>query len=180
MMRGRGKKVQWIQNSRICRYAKELLGTTGSLGFIASKLVHLVVPVDLLDEWITITIPATAGNVITSIRVPKGHQLEVLYGRISLTCDATVATRTIRQRIVGAGLVNVLTQFLKGADCTASNSTASSYNNETGIIAGAQLSDAAHHGNCPYAVKGDDVLQVYVAAGVAGDSYSGFLKVRFR
>ena len=42
--------MSWINNSRIGRYLANILGTQSRLAFAISKLISVVVPLDLLDS----------------------------------------------------------------------------------------------------------------------------------
>ena len=170
----------WINNSRVGRVLAEILGNQAErLSFAISRLVSVVVPLDLVAyEPQTIPIPATAGNVETYIRPFRGHRLQILYGRIELTTDGTVATRNILFCIRTEG-GDYLYWAFKGADRAASGSTSMSIS-PVGIGIGAQGNDNASLTlNTPLELFGVDRFGIQVANGVAGDSYSGFFKVRW-
>lgn len=131
-------------------------------------------PVILASEFRTVTIPATAGDVVTHIVVPAGRRYKLLYGRLVLVCGIAVANR--QQNIYlddGAG--NELTKLPSGAITTASQ-TKSFVIGPVSFNSGGVIVDDAFVGiNETFKAPNPCIFQVRVVNGVAGDSYSGYL-----
>ena len=164
-------KNVWINNSRVGRYLAEILGNQSErLNFAISKLISVVVPLDLLAfEPQTIPIAATAGNVTVSISPRVGHRMRVLYGRITLVADATVANRAISLCVVDSSN-NVLCKWPVSSDVTASQTKSYSFSEANGYYATGQATDNGHICIGDLDVYGTDKLYISVGAGVAAVS----------
>ena len=125
----------WISNSRLPRRLSDILGNQAErLAFAVSKLISVVVPVDLIAyEPQTIAIPATAGNVQVTISPTRGHRLVHLYGRFTLVCDATVGNRQIEVGISNSGGTS-LCSFGQTNNITASQTKTLNTVEHTGAI----------------------------------------------
>lgn len=129
----------------------------------------------------TITISATAGNVTSSKSPGASKKWKILYGRIVLVNDATVANRNLNVTLYNTGGTKI------GYDAYATNLAASA----TGyyVIHGIHGTAQGNANTTSWAtadfylsggdciISGTDKIQFSVANGVAGDSYSGTLHV---
>lgn len=126
-------------------------------------------------ELKTITIAATAGNVVTN-KSPGARKRWILqYGIVTLVTDATVANRVIKTEITDG--TNILTQFQQTPNITASLTRALVYNdmrNDNADIPSGSICMVTIEGKI---IEGADQLRITVDAGVAGDSYSGYIRV---
>lgn len=120
------------------------------------------------------TIAATAGNVATNLTTPAFKRWLCVYGRITLVCDATVATRNIYLSILYGS--NYFTKFLAGGNATASQTKVTSFNdnNNSTVNAIAALDDTTE-GLSPFVLFSGFAFRIQVNNGVAGDSYSGYV-----
>ena len=126
----------------------------------------------------TITIAATAGNVATTKTPGAGKKWKLLYGRILLTCDATVTNRYIQINITTTGHGAVLAAVSGTTAITASQSKDFGYLpilpiNSTVPCPISNFSQAP----LDFIVSGTDEIYTIISGGVVGDSYSGYLKV---
>ena len=122
-----------------------------------------------------IKIAATAGNVITNLSPGSGKRWLVLFGDLTLVCDATVATRYMQLSTTDG---TNLTQSFPGLAPVASETKNISYNQTVEHLTAVAVTADAHVaiGN-NIILEGADQLRITINAGVAGDSYSGFFVV---
>lgn len=126
------------------------------------------------------TIPATAGNAAyTTITPNPGTVLVVVSGIITLVCDATVANRTITvgRRISAGGVSKDI--VISTGNITASQTKTLAFNRELHLAPAAYAYSDYQAGIgwvLSYAVTNPDLLMIYIPAGVAGDSYSGYIQ----
>ena len=125
----------------------------------------------------TVTVAATNGNEVTNKSPGTGKRWRILYGSITLVCDATVATRAIRTQLTDGS--NVLTEIHQTPGITASQTRTLSY--APGGYNSEDISAANDYvttlGNLAI-IEGDDQLRITIGSGVAGDSYSGRFRVQ--
>jgi len=125
---------------------------------------------------VTKTISATAGNVVTNLSPGANKRWIVLYGRINLTTDATVADRYIVLSIrdssgnVLAGLARNDTAITASSSGTLDISTAR-------LLSGADTAGVPTVGIGTFVIDQTDVLRIAISSGQAGDSYSGYVVV---
>ena len=122
----------------------------------------------------TITIAATAGNVITNKSPGAGKRWVVLYGNVVLVTDATVADRRINSIITDGTNTLVL--------LPTTNVIAASLTRTVDFFHGLVLSGAVLQGNFAWSaegmiLEGADQFRISITSGVAGDSYSGRMRV---
>ena len=127
-----------------------------------------------------IAIAATAGNVATSLTPGVGYRWSVLALRVTLVCDATVANRNTRVRLMSAAGTTPYQSSRVSANVTASQTK--TLHLEAGPLSnvgsGSYESDVLMtHDRDAWSVEGAEQLKVDISAGVAGDSYSGTLSV---
>ena len=122
----------------------------------------------------TITIAATAGNVVMNKSPGAKKRWIVLLGAITIITDGTVANRKLRISLTDGS--NVLTNFPQSPDIPASTTAIQNYNE-------ARESEGSWGGvdtvcSLGSPILGDsDQLRLTLANGVAGDSYSGYFRV---
>jgi len=121
------------------------------------------------------TISATAGNVVTDLSPGDGKRWLVLFGRITLTTDATVANRKISYYLRdGSGDTN----FLGASNAIPENSTGvfnlhQHYEKSSNVGEGGE----DHIGVGLILLEDSDQLRITISNGQAGDSYSGKIVV---
>lgn len=125
----------------------------------------------------TWTIAATAGNATASLASTAYKKYLIIYGRITLVCDATVANRYIIVNIQNSGGTVTYRRLLTNATAiTASQTRSISYVDESTNRQG-ESSDLADIGLGQWCViASTDKIVISVYGGVAGDSYSGAFK----
>lgn len=120
------------------------------------------------------TITATAGNVATTSITPVNEvKLYIVETYITLVCDGTVATRTlIIGPTTGATVQGVQVDITATAGQTKTLSTNDTlkYTNAAGFWG----SDA--QAGIGWFIPYGQMLRISVNNGVAGDSYSGYVK----
>jgi hypothetical protein len=124
----------------------------------------------------TQTIGATAGNVVFNASPGTGKRWVILYGSILITCDGTVVNRNIRVQLTDGS--DVLVEYYQSGNITASQE------NVRVSLAGPGMNPGNLSGlndflqSIGYAViEGADQFRILVNGGVAGDSYSGSIRV---
>ena len=131
-------------------------------------------------ELKTITIAATAGNVTTNKTPGTTKRWRVLYGRITLVNDATAANRNILPSVTDG--TNVLCTFLGSKNITAgqtSDMSISPLHSLASSSGGGTVLQDGTHGDIPepLIIEGSDQFRISINNGVAGDSYSGYIRV---
>lgn len=132
------------------------------------------------DYQYTHTWAGTAGTTNESITCPAERSWEPELMRINLVNDATVANRTIYMDIIDVNGA-VLHRSLETPAITAGQTRAVDVvfggigGNVAGVIHGA--SEIAVLTLPKLIMKSGDIIRIYVANGVAGDTYSGALRV---
>lgn len=123
-----------------------------------------------------IAVPATAGNVATNQTPGSGKRWKVLSFRFTLVADVTVANRYLNVCMYSG--TEILGTSYNSVVCVAS---ATKRLSGIGGFAptGAGMSEDAVVWMDPesWILEGTDILKINVAAGVAGDSYSGVFTV---
>ena len=120
-----------------------------------------------------LTASATAGNVDTDFTPRTGKSMQVKYGQVVLTTDATVANRRVVVQVLGEDGSSVIADFHTGAVVAASATTQhhefmQGIFRETSFIGGAiQVPIPV---NC--IIPNGYTFRVTVENGVAGDSYT--------
>lgn len=171
----------WINNSRIGRYLANLLGNqTERLNFAISKLISVVVPIDLVAGEIQTLEASFAGNASWNITPGKGHRLRLLYGMIYLDNDATSANRVIQVHVLKSDASTWICYFVKTNSLTADQNNYLVLN-QTGSFTsvGVQEGTGTYGMNYMLDVYDTDILQITVVNGVAGDAVTARLKVQW-
>ena len=124
----------------------------------------------------TITIGNTAGNATTNLTPTMGKRWILMRGSITLVCDATVVNRNIVVQLTDG--TSITTALPLGPN-TAATLTSNYYLNEinfnlNGIVASALNALVGING---ILLEGADQFRILINAGVAGDSYSGYIDV---
>jgi len=127
----------------------------------------------------TQTIAATAGNAGTTVTVPANGMYKLMYGQINLTTDATVTNRRVVLHARDSD-DNVLVDIHSGDVVTASltnqhHEFMQGVYRETSFIGGALQIPIP----VDLWIQGGDDIYVDVDAGVAGDSFSGYLRFEY-
>lgn len=127
----------------------------------------------------TITIPATAGNVVTNLTPGTRKRWIVLYGITKLDTDGTAADRYTRLEITDG--TNVLHNLML-QNAVIANQLGYIFLGPGEIAGSATLGAALGNVNTYFSVKafiieGTDTLRITVGGGVVGDSYSGYIRV---
>lgn len=132
-----------------------------------------------------ITVPVTAGNVAYNLTPTAGYRYFVLSGLIWLDTDATVANRTIFFEktdgtnvigIIGRGSTAIVANTIKGVGLGEIRDPDLNWNQ---VDSGFDVAD--YTGIDPIILEGAMTIKVTIAAGVAGDEFSGYfcvLKIR--
>lgn len=123
----------------------------------------------------TIEIAATAGNVVTNKSPGTEKRWVFLYGRIVLVNDATVANRNVGMDITDG--TNILCKLGSSGNITAGQTKGVSWQPIATVVTAVMGDDNNIGITKGTIIEGADQLRITVAAGVAGDSYSGFLRV---
>ena len=122
----------------------------------------------------TVTVAATNGDVNTNKSPGTGKRWKILYGSITLVCDATVANRVIRTQITDG--TNVLTRYLYSPNITASQTKYMNYNSAREVDGSFSSQNSIQDLGNPI-IEGADQFRIIIDGGVAGDSYSGYIRV---
>ncbi len=131
----------------------------------------------------TVAIGATAGNSDIDFSPGSLKRWRVLYGAISLTTDGTVANRTFRVKVypeftytfnVGTSSENIPASTT-GSLTFGGLFSANNRNFTNGGFSGYPAFFALDPESM--ILEGSDVLRISIINGVAGDSFSGFIRV---
>lgn len=123
----------------------------------------------------TVTIAATAGNVVTNKTPGAGKRWLVLHGKIILVTNITVANRYIELHITDG--TNILHSLGQHGAVTASLTSRLGFGPAKYILSIAAAYDHGYIGFDPLMIEDDDQLRIVITNGVAGDSYSGYIRV---
>jgi len=127
-------------------------------------------------ELKTITISATAGNATANKTPGANKRWVLLYARITLVCDATVVDRYINAQLTdGTNILAILMGITTAV--TASQTKSVSYQRGIAVGKGDAGTDHAHINMGDVILEGADQFRINITSGVAGDSFSGFLRV---
>lgn len=129
---------------------------------------------------VTKLLASTAGNVPGTLTVPAGKTWILLYARMKLVCDATVANRQLSYSLQTSTEINYRSMY-HGANITASQTGYVDYSwtgcvNGLGVVNQGSL-DSNVIAQSEMIVKAGDTLNWFVLAGVAGDSLTGRVTV---
>ena len=132
-------------------------------------------------KLLSVTIAATAGNVTTNKTPGSGKRWKLLSGTITLVADGNAANRRIQLFVTdGTDVIGYLGQ--SDADITATQTStidiqpfSTPVNWDLGRV-GVTLRSALVISGDQF-LEGADQFRVSIAAGLAGDSYSGTLRV---
>lgn len=137
-----------------------------------------------------VTVPATAGNVVYSKQVPRAElRWHLVSARLTLVCDGTVASRTMKLRrlkSLATGVTSVLGMGVFGAAATAGQTKT------LACLGGYQYqSSTSGEADAFFAIEplwwmientgitndpADMCFHVEITNGVAGDSFSGVME----
>lgn len=124
---------------------------------------------------LTVVIAATAGNVITNKSPPDGKRWLILRGRIVLVPDANPANRQLLISLTDG--TNIEETVYASQTITASQTRATNIGEARVVDTGTLGEGQGYLGIDPILLEGDDQIRLTISAGLAGDSYSGFLVV---
>lgn len=126
----------------------------------------------------TLIISATAGDVITDLTPGAGKRWLILYGKITLINEASAGNRNIYFLFTDAAN-NVLMTSLASANIaiSATSSLHIGISNAAGITGAISLAGTYIALGSNAYVDGTNKIRVVISSGVAGDSYSGRIKV---
>ncbi len=121
-----------------------------------------------------ITVAATAGNVNNNNSPGTGKRWKLLYARITLVADATVANRYIGVTIF-SGAVQQISKASSGAIVATTTRV-------LGLVPAGDAyasDDASVVSITPdgWILEGSDFIRFSILSGVAGDSYSGVFTI---
>ena len=125
-----------------------------------------------------ITIPATAGNVIYNCSPASKERYMIVSGIITLVADANAANRVIR--LIRTDGTNITGEICKTASITAGLTGVLNFG-EGGVVQGAVLGGVSGSVNNylslvrPIVIEEADQFRVVIGAGLAGDSFSGYI-----
>lgn len=120
-----------------------------------------------------VAIGATAGNVVSNQSPGAGKRWLILRGLIVLVTDVTVAARYVDLMLTdGTNIVSYIAQ----SDVQAASGTKRVSFGEVRQYVGAGA-PYNHVGIQPILLESADQFRISITAGVAGDSYTGYLVV---
>jgi len=129
---------------------------------------------------VSVTIAATAGNVVTNKSPGTGKRWYILYGEITLINDATVADRNVYISLTDG--TNELTALGRNQTAYTAGQTRTIYlvpmyaTDQDWAWLSATLGSAGSVS--PNAIiEGADQIRITIGNGQAGDSYSGHIRV---
>jgi len=123
----------------------------------------------------TITISATAGNVATN-KTPGANKRWLLFrGRIILVCDANAANRQIILQLTDG--TNVTETLWISGNITAGVTHTCSMGEVRLAPSTGTVGDTSYLGFDILLLHGAAQFRITISAGLAGDSYSGYLEV---
>ena len=122
-------------------------------------------------------IVATAGDVVVNLSPGAGKRWIVLFGRVTLVADGNAANRLITFTTTDG--TNTTSDIgYNSTAITASQTKSVTITSKSMTGQGAGLTDLAILGlPIPCILEGLDQLHIAIAAGVAGDSYTGWIVV---
>lgn len=122
------------------------------------------------------TIAATAGNIATRLASNPYNKLMILSSNITLVCDATVANRYIQWNITDTSHTQT-GNVGQTAAITASQTKSAGIVNTNGYSSGA-TSNLDWNIYVPIGIflGAGEELAITIAGGVAGDSYTGYIR----
>jgi hypothetical protein len=123
----------------------------------------------------TWTIAATAGNVAINLTPGNGYQIEILYGRLQLVTDITVANRTLVVNVQNA-TGGILTEYGWSAGIPASTTLVVDFNNLLPNNTGWTTPIESCTFNDRIRLYDGDRIVITIGNGVVGDAYQGFFK----
>lgn len=126
-------------------------------------------------KLVTKTIVATAGNVVTNLSPPDGRRWIVLFGRLTIVCDANAANRQFALALTDG--TNVLFNYPSSPVMTANETKSLGLISDHTTWGTFTEKDKAILGIGKVVIEKDDQLRITIDNGLAGDSYSGFVRV---
>lgn len=123
------------------------------------------------------TIPATAGNVAYALTPGSGYIIEVYYGVVTLVCNGTAGNRLFRLDITNAA-GTVIYPLGYSATAITAGLTATLNLRPTGwtIASTDWVFDGDSCVEFPKTIYDTDVFKISIINGLAGDSFSGYIK----
>ena len=126
-----------------------------------------------------LTIPATAGNIVTNLTPGAGKRWLIVHGMVSLANGVGVANRLIFLQITNGTVVTH--RIGSTTSITASQNGSLDFgpvrHNRT-ALAGFYAGDVPTYlGIDPVIVEGADQLRISIPNGLAADAYEGFVTV---
>jgi len=126
-------------------------------------------------KLLTITVAATAGNVVTNKTPGTRKRWVLLYGRITVVCDGNASDR--RMDFLLTDGTNILDGGVRNNTAwTAGQTRSASFNRWGGTGIDQSTNDHARY-VWSGIIEGADQLRLSLNGGLAGDSYSGYIRV---
>ena len=122
----------------------------------------------------TITIAGTAGNVVSNKSPGQGKRWKLLSVRTELTTDGTVVNRSVRLSITDG--TNILNRLPASANVPATTTSSANFSSKNDFVVG-QGVDGGHISFGDVIISDLGQIRVNIAAGVAGDTFAGFISV---
>lgn len=122
----------------------------------------------------TITISNTAGDAVDNQTPGTGKRWIILYGSIKYIASGDVANRVIRPTITDGSVV--LTRFLYSPVITASQTKYMNFNACREVDGSFSSQNSIQDLGQPI-IEDADQFRITIDGGVAGDVYSGYLRV---
>jgi len=120
-----------------------------------------------------VTIAATAGNVTKNVAVGAYDTWKLLFMRLTIVCDATVADRYIQVYLTDGTNICVSLPVNTTA-ITANQTKIVSFYIGSCVGYGGAGNDHAHLPIAENILKGGYQIRIIIGNGAAGDSFSGF------
>ena len=126
---------------------------------------------------LTITIGATAGNVVTNLTPALGKRWLILGGIVTIVCDATAVNRIII--LTATDGTNITRPLSQTANILATTTKKSGFGEANYYSTGCNPATVDWYCGLgtPILLEGADQFRITINAGVAGDSYSGFIDI---
>ena len=122
------------------------------------------------------TIAATAGDVVTNLSPGSGKRWLVLYGMVTIVCNGTAANREVKA-VITDGTSVIMNLGFNATAFTAGQTRIMLYMAGGGTGNSDEFTNVMTRLPQLCILEAADQLRITVAAGVAGDSYSGYFVV---
>jgi hypothetical protein len=128
-------------------------------------------------KLLNLAVAATAGNVATNKSPGAGKRWVILYGRITIVCDGNAADRAVIFAKKNAAGTQLDPGAHNATNYTAGQTRTIAFDNS--FIGDEKDNDLFSNSVVTFGgiVEGTDNLNITVSGGLAGDSYSGNMRV---